>query len=160
MTTSVWECKQQQPLQQTLLNVKGLLSKGSNFNRFFWKSKWHTCFLPFQDALDDNNNGCLRRQTMATTAATFSQPFHCVNGILIKDSNLTLLDLSDLGGVFWEKWSLSYQLLTPWFILFCTIHVVTFSLISNLATDYIQKRRGQPGLFSFEYNLSPKLISK
>ena len=40
------------------------------------------------------------------------------------------------------------------------IHVVTFTLISNLATDYIQKRRGEPGLFSFEYNLSPKLISK
>ena len=42
----------------------------------------------------------------------------------------------------------------------CPIHVVTFTLISNLATDYIQKRRGEPGLFSFEYNLSPKLISK
>jgi hypothetical protein len=28
-----------------------------------------------------------------------------------------------------------------------------------LATDYIQKRRGELGLFSFEYNLSPKLIS-
>ena len=26
-------------------------------------------------------------------------------------------------------------------------------------TDYIQKRRGEPGLFSFEYNLLPKLIS-
>ena len=42
----------------------------------------------------------------------------------------------------------------------CPIHVVTFTLISNLATDYIQKRRGDPGLFSFEYNLSPNLISK
>ena len=42
----------------------------------------------------------------------------------------------------------------------CPIHVVTFTLISNLATDYIQKRRGEPGLFSFEYNMSPKLISK
>ena len=42
----------------------------------------------------------------------------------------------------------------------CPIHVVTFTLISNLATDYIQKRRGEEsGLFSFEYNLSPKLIS-
>jgi hypothetical protein len=29
-----------------------------------------------------------------------------------------------------------------------------------LATDYIQKRRGQALLFSFEYNLSPNLISK
>ena len=38
----------------------------------------------------------------------------------------------------------------------CHIHVVTFSLISNLATDYIRKRRGEPDLFSFEYNLSPK----
>ena len=43
--------------------------------------------------------------------------------------------------------------------LLCPIHVVTFTLISNLATDYIQKRRGEPGLFSFEYNLSRKLIS-
>ena len=42
----------------------------------------------------------------------------------------------------------------------CPIHVVTFTLISNLATAHIQKRRGEPGLFSFEYNLSPKLISK
>ena len=42
----------------------------------------------------------------------------------------------------------------------CPIHVVTFTLISNLATDYIQKRTGQALLFSFEYNLSPNLISK
>ena len=42
----------------------------------------------------------------------------------------------------------------------CPIHVVTFTLISNLATDYIQKRRGQDNLFSFEYNLLPNLISK
>ena len=34
--------------------------------------------------------------------------------------------------------------------------VVTFTLISNLVTDYIQKRRGEPGLFSFEYNMLPK----
>ena len=27
----------------------------------------------------------------------------------------------------------------------CAIHVVTLTLISNLATDYIQKRRGDPG---------------
>ena len=33
------------------------------------------------------------------------------------------------------------------------------NLISNLVTDYIQNRRGEPGLFSFEYNLLPKLIS-
>ena len=44
--------------------------------------------------------------------------------------------------------------------LLCPIHVVTFTLISNLATDYIQKKRREPGLFSFENNLSPKLISK
>ena len=44
--------------------------------------------------------------------------------------------------------------------LLCPIHVVTYTLISNLSTDYIQKRRGEPGLFSFEYNLSPNLISK
>ena len=30
--------------------------------------------------------------------------------------------------------------------------------ISILGTDYIQKRRGEPGRFSFEYNLLPKLI--
>ena len=41
----------------------------------------------------------------------------------------------------------------------CPIHVVSFTLISNLATDYIQKRRGQAFLFSFEFNLSPNLIS-
>ena len=34
---------------------------------------------------------------------------------------------------------------------YCPIHLVS---------DYIQKRRGEPGLFSFEYNLLPKLISK
>ena len=36
---------------------------------------------------------------------------------------------------------------------------VTFTLISNLVTGYIQKRRIELGLFSFEYNLLPKLIS-
>ena len=41
-----------------------------------------------------------------------------------------------------------------------SIHVVTFTLISNLATDHIQKRTGQALLFSFEYNLLPNLISK
>ena len=46
------------------------------------------------------------------------------------------------------------------FGVFCPIHVVTFTLISNLVTDYIQKRRREPSLFSFEYNLLPKLISK
>ena len=38
----------------------------------------------------------------------------------------------------------------PYQIALCPIHVVTFTLISNLATDYIQKRRGEPCLFSFE----------
>ena len=33
------------------------------------------------------------------------------------------------------------------------------NLISILVTDYIQKRRGQALLFSFEYNLLPNLIS-
>ena len=28
------------------------------------------------------------------------------------------------------------------------------NLISILVTDYIQKRRGEPGHFSFEYNMS------
>jgi hypothetical protein len=36
---------------------------------------------------------------------------------------------------------------------------VVKNLISNLVTDYIQKKREEPGLFSFEYNLLPKLIS-
>ena len=49
---------------------------------------------------------------------------------------------------------------SEWKLNLCPIHVVTFTLISNLATDYIKKRRGDPGLFSFEYNLSPNLISK
>ena len=30
--------------------------------------------------------------------------------------------------------------------------------MSNLVTDYIQKRRGEPGLFSFEYDLLPKFL--
>ena len=34
-----------------------------------------------------------------------------------------------------------------------------WNLISNLVADYIQKRRRDPGLFSFEHNLLPKLIS-
>jgi hypothetical protein len=42
----------------------------------------------------------------------------------------------------------------------CPIHVVTFTLMSILITDYIQKRRGQALRFSFEYNLLPNLISK
>ena len=32
-------------------------------------------------------------------------------------------------------------------------------MVSNLATDYIQKRKGEPRLFSVEYNLLPNLIS-
>ena len=31
--------------------------------------------------------------------------------------------------------------------------------IPILVTDYIQERRGEPGLLSFEYNMLPKLIS-
>ena len=46
------------------------------------------------------------------------------------------------------------------FCVLCPIHVVTFTLISNLARDYIQKRRGQALHFSFEYNLLPNLISE
>ena len=40
------------------------------------------------------------------------------------------------------------------------IHLVTLTLISNLATDYIQKRRGQALLFSFEYNHVAKFDNK
>ena len=43
---------------------------------------------------------------------------------------------------------------------FCPIHIVTFTLTSIMATDYIQKGRGQSLLFSFEYNLLTNLISK
>ena len=53
-----------------------------------------------------------------------------------------------------------FQLYMTLRAVLCPIHVVTFTLIPNLATDYIQKRRGQALLFSFEYNLSPELISK
>ena len=35
----------------------------------------------------------------------------------------------------------------------CLVHVVVKNLISILVTDYIQKRRGQALLFSFEYIL-------
>jgi hypothetical protein len=38
------------------------------------------------------------------------------------------------------------------------IHEVTFTLISILLTDYIQKRGGQALLFSFEYNLRQRQI--
>ena len=48
--------------------------------------------------------------------------------------------------------SISYH----WLVI-CPIHVVTFTLITILATDYIQKRRGQALFFSFEYNMSPKI---
>ena len=66
----------------------------------------------------------------------------------------------------WDKRIVDQESDVPsiiFFILFidlCPIHVVTCTLISNLATDYIQKRTGQALLFSFEYNLSPNLISK
>ena len=43
---------------------------------------------------------------------------------------------------------------------YCPIHVVTFPWIPNSVTDYIQKRKVEPGLFSFEYNMLPNLISK
>ena len=43
---------------------------------------------------------------------------------------------------------------------YCLVHVVTFTFISILVPDYIQKREGQTLLFSFEYNLLPNLILK
>ena len=48
-----------------------------------------------------------------------------------------------------------------WLLLlpFCLVHVVHDNLISILVIDYIQKRRGQALLFSFEYKLLlPKLL--
>ena len=33
------------------------------------------------------------------------------------------------------------------------------NLLTTLVTDYIQKRREEPGPFSFEYNLLPKLLT-
>ena len=32
-------------------------------------------------------------------------------------------------------------------------------LLTTLVTDSIQKRRGQPGLFTFRYKLLPKLLT-
>ena len=40
-----------------------------------------------------------------------------------------------------------------------SVDAYALSMLSILATDYIQKRRGQALLFSFEYNLLPNLIS-
>ena len=62
--------------------------------------------------------------------------------------------------IFSMIWKFAKDHNPPNFWPYCPIHVVTFTLISNLATNYIQKRRGEPGMFSFEYNLSPNLISK
>ena len=61
-----------------------------------------------------------------------------------------------LHGIYWPC-LFSFPSLT---LPLCPIHVVTFTLISILPTDYFQKRRGQVLLFSFEYDLLPKLISK
>ena len=58
--------------------------------------------------------------------------------------------------------NLALHLLTLKCLLICTLMPYPcshFTLISNLVTDYIQKRRGEPCLFSFEYNLLPKLIT-
>ena len=41
-----------------------------------------------------------------------------------------------------------------------SVDAYALSMLSILATDYIQKRRGQALLFSFEYNQSPNSISK
>ena len=38
------------------------------------------------------------------------------------------------------------------------MHLVTFTLVSNLATDYIQKRRREPGLFSFDNKIDIKFL--
>ena len=55
-----------------------------------------------------------------------------------------------------RQWRLEliHTLLLSWSIPLCPIHVVTFNLISNLVTDYIQKRRGEPGLFSLDLSQS------
>ena len=91
---------------------------------------------------------------------------------------MTRLGLRDTIKIIWAPPALSlwpdlpvfvYKLWITWkygcswwpiFLPYCLIHVVMFSLISNLVSDYIQKRRGEPDLFSFEYNLLPKFISK
>ena len=44
--------------------------------------------------------------------------------------------------------------MTKWACQFCSDR---FKKEKNL--DYIQKRRGEPGLFSFEYNLLSKLLT-
>ena len=79
-----------------------------------------------------------------------------MNGPLDKWRDLQLFDSSSK----WTfLWGFSFYVLIHNLIVKCN-HVVTFTLISILATDYIQKRRGQALLFSFEYNLPPNLISK
>ena len=79
------------------------------------------------------------------------------------------LNLTSWDAWNWVKWNMLLSLILVHinissvleFLTYAlSMYVVTFTLISNLATDYIQKRIGEPGLFSFEYNLSPKLISK
>ena len=52
-----------------------------------------------------------------------------------------------------------YTFATVYSIQFKCVTVFLNQTISSLVTDYIQKRRGQALLFSFEYNLLPNLIS-
>ena len=78
-------------------------------------------------------------------------PFLDQNRLIFKSSDIKFNDSMRMNGYFLED--------HPQIFYLCPIHVLTFTLISILATDYIQKRRVEPGLFSSEYNLSPKLIS-
>ena len=75
-----------------------------------------------------------------------------------KFSFLTFWQIGILQGPRLMAWTTKSRIRgNPWVPL-CPIHVLTFTLI--LPKDHIQKRRGQALLFSFEYNLSPNLISK
>ena len=108
---------------------------GLKKSKTWWRNTW---MVPKREMSSLSKN-CLRE----TTLASWPSP----NSERKKKKKLTLY----LGIYFQGKYRVSH------YICLCLIHVVTFTLISILVTDYIQKRRGQALLFSFEYNLLPNL---
>ena len=72
-------------------------------------------------------------------------PFLDQNRLIFKSSDIKFNDNMRMNGYFLED--------HPQIFYLCPIHVLTFTLISILATDYIQKIRGQAPLFCFEYKL-------
>ena len=124
--------KWKRPKHET--NYQQMLNKYST-----WWKKWELCWFdkikgknlkPFIGKMKINNMGGL------------------------SSDSLNWLELA------WQYIAMTRNNLSIIRISLCPIHVVIFTLISNLVTDYIQKRRGQALLFSFEYNLLPNLISK